>query len=297
MATAGPGLSVAPLHAGRPAAQMHGVAGSRGVRIAVPRCKAPGRKPTTVPAGPAAEISASCRCGPMARDESIIVRAGAGVRDTSWAWRADSRSAPGRIGTVGRARRGRQPDTPISAAAGSRPNRRVPAGCVEVVTVQHLRVADGFGELRPGLNRVDAKRVVAQQPPGQPNQVLADRQQAQCHAGERESPRTRRPPSARTRIGAVMETADAAEYCCGSNSSPPRRPPTSGSCRITTGTPSGKQLRQAGACWERVRASTWRRSRCGKCPRCYRRGRYRSVIVPSNASAAMATVSDSVGCG
>jgi len=28
-----------------------------------------------------------------------------------------------------------------------------------------------------------------------------------------------------------------------------------------------------------------------------RRGRYRSVIVPSNASAAMATVSDSVGCG
>ena len=38
-------------------------------------------------------------------------------------------------------------------------------------------------------------------------------------------------------------------------------------------------------------------SRCGKCPRCYRWGRYRSVIVPSNASAAMATVSDSVGCG
>ncbi len=64
MAAVGPGLSVAPLHAGRPAAQMHGVAGSAQGAIAVPRCKVPGWKATTAPAGPAAKTSASCRCGP-----------------------------------------------------------------------------------------------------------------------------------------------------------------------------------------------------------------------------------------
>jgi hypothetical protein len=134
---------------------------------------------------------------------------------TSWAWRADSWSAPGRVGAVGRVRPGRQPDRRTSPAAGSRPNRWAPpAGVVEVVPVQHLLAVGGSGELRPGLSRVDAKHVAAQQLPGQLNQVLADRQQAQFHAGKRETVDPRElvaREAARTRIGAVMEAAGAGE--------------------------------------------------------------------------------------